>query len=132
MRTYEPQTLERQKLAKELKLLCTERLTTTASKNKVTRIEYVRYADDWMIGVSGDRMLGLQIKDRVSDFMENTLAQKLHSAKTKVTDIRNGNAHFLGYEIFLPKNRPISAYKGRGVRIIRRGDNLNYASIYLF
>lgn len=117
MRNYDPQTLERQKLAKKLKAFRMEPLKTNGLKNKVTRIEYVRYADDWMIGVSGDRKLALNIKDRVADFMKNSLAP----SKTKVTDLRTSNAHFLGYEIFLPKNRPISGYKGKGVRTIRRG-----------
>ena len=50
-----------------------------------------------------------------------TLEQELHPVKTKITDLRKGNAHFLGYEIFLPRNRPISSYKGKGVQTIRRG-----------
>jgi group II intron reverse transcriptase/maturase len=121
MRNHEPQSSERQKLAKKLKSLRMERLNTQGLKDKVTRIEYVRYADDWMIGISGNRNLASKIKDQVADFMKSTLAQKLHPVKTKVTDLRVGNAQFLGYEIFLPKNRPISEYKGKGVRTIRRG-----------
>ena len=121
MRLHEPQTFERQKLAKKLKALRAERLKTQGLKDKVTRIEYVRYADDWIIGVSGNRKLTFEIKDKISCFMKDVLGQKLHPAKTKVTDIRSGNAHFLGYDIFLPKNRPISSYKGKGVRNIRRG-----------
>jgi len=121
MRDHEPQSLERQKLAKVLKSLRMERFSTNGLKNKVTRIEYVRYADDWMIGLSGDRKLAFSIKEQVADFMKNTLAQRLHPVKTKVSDLRVGNAQFLGYEIFLPRNRPISAYKGKGVRTIRRG-----------
>jgi len=46
----------------------------------------------------------------------------MHPLKTKITDLRNGNVHFLGYEIFLPKNRPITGYKGKGVKTIRRGN----------
>ena len=121
MRKHEPQSMERQKLAKELKTLRMERLDTDGLKEKVTRIEYVRYADDWMIGVSGDRKLASNIKDKISDFMNNTLAQKLHPLKTKIIDFRKGNVQFLGYEIFLPRNRPISSYKGKGVKTIRRG-----------
>jgi len=121
MRNHEPQSLKRQKLAKELKSLRLERFETEGLKNKVTRIEYVRYANDWMIGVSGDRKLAFNIKEEIAYFMKNTLAQELYPVKTKVTDLRNGNAHFLGYEIFLPKNRPISSYKGKGVLTIRRG-----------
>ena len=121
MNTYEIQSLERQKLAKQLKKLRAERLKVEGSKVKVTRIEYVRYADDWMIGVSGNRKLASDIKELISDFMKNSLAQKLHPIKTKITNIRKGNAQFLGYEIFLPRNRPISSYKGKGVKTIRRG-----------
>jgi group II intron reverse transcriptase/maturase len=121
MENHEPQSLERQKLAKSLKSLRRERLETQGLKNKVIRIEYVRYADDWMIGVAGDRKLAIHIKDKVGDFLKTTLQQELHPIKTKVSYLRTGNVHFLGYEIFLPKNRPISRYKGKGVSTIRRG-----------
>ena len=120
MRHYQPQSLERRKLAKGLKSLRKKCLETPASKNKILRVEYVRYADDWMIGVAGDRKLAHQIKEEVRIFMKNTLQQKLHPTKTKVSDIRKGNVRFLGYEIFLPKHRPISGYKGKGVKTIRR------------
>lgn len=93
MKNHEPQSLERQKLAKELKSLRKERFLVKGLKNKVIRIEYVR-----MIGVSGDGKLALSLKDEVDNFMKNTLVQKLHPVKTKITDIRNGNAHFLGSE----------------------------------
>lgn len=121
MRIHEPQSPERQKLAKKLKSLRKQRLSTGSLKDKITRIEYVRYADDWMIGVSGNRKLVSQIKEKVAFFMQNTLKQNLHPTKTKISDLRKGNVHFLGYEIFLPKNRPISRYKGIGVETIRRG-----------
>ena len=121
MRSHEPQSSERQKLAKELKKLRIEKFKTPGLKNREIRIEYVRYADDWMIGISGDRKLAFNIKELVGHFMKNTLAQKLYPIKTKITDLRIGNAKFLGYEIFLPRNRPISTYKGKGVRTIRRG-----------
>lgn len=121
MRSDEPQSTERQKLAKEVKFLSSERLQTNSLKDKTIRIEYVRYADDWMIGVSGDRKLADKIKEYISTFMKNDLVQNLHPLKTKVTNLRKGNVHFLGYEIFFPKNRPISSYKGKEVQTIRRG-----------
>lgn len=121
MRNHEPHSFNRQKLAKRLKALRKERLETQGLKAKVIRIEYVRYADDWMIGVSGDRKLALDIKEQLIKFMKDHLEQELHPLKTKVTNLRKGNAQFLGYEIFLPSNRPIRKYKGKGVRTIRRG-----------
>ena len=121
MRQYEPQSKERQEIAKVLKLLRKKQLQVKGLKNKTTRMEYVRYADNWMIGVAGDKKLALNIKATIGNFMKDTLQQKLHPVKTKVTDLRKGNASFLGYEIFLPKNRPIASYKGKGVTTIRRG-----------
>ena len=121
MRNHQPQSKERQSLAKQLKKLRTERLQTPSLKDKVIRIEYVRYADDWMVGIAGDRNLASLIKRELAIFMKETLAQELHPVKTKIINLRKGNAHFLGYYIFLPCNQPISEYKGKGVRTIRRG-----------
>jgi group II intron reverse transcriptase/maturase len=121
MREYEAQSPERQELAKTLKSLRMERFNTVGLKNKVIRIEYVRYADDWMIGVTGNKELAFDLKEQITKFMKDDLDQNLHPVKTKITDLRKGNAYFLGYEIFLPRNRPISSYKGKGVRTIRRG-----------
>jgi group II intron reverse transcriptase/maturase len=116
-----PQSPERKECSKTLKSLRAKRLAMPSLKNKVTRIEYVRYAHDWMVGIAGDRKLALHIKTKLTLFMKNTLLQKLHPTKTKITNLRKGNAYFLGYEICLPKNRPISSYKGKGNKTIRRG-----------
>lgn len=124
MKGLNPHSKERQKLAKELKIMRAERLQTVSAKEKITRIEYVRYADDWMIGVSGDRKLAGKLKAKVAVFMETKLLQKLHPTKTSITDIRKGNAHFLGYDLFLPRNRPITRYKGKGVITIRKGQRM--------
>ena len=121
MLLHKQQSPTRQKLAKKMKFLRKKRLDTPASKSKVIRIEYVRYADDWMIGIAGDRNLAITIKEKVDNFMNITLDQKLNPIKTKVTDLKEGNVSFLGYEIFLPRNCPIAGHKGKGVRTIRRG-----------
>ena len=119
LKLFESYSSEYQKFAKELKVLRTEYMTLTVSKNKRTRIEYVRYADHWMIGTSGDRKLAFDIKEQVINFMKNNLVQKPHLIKT--TNLRKGNAHFLGYEIFLPRNISISKFKGKGVITTQRG-----------
>ena len=120
LKTLERQSPESKKCSKALKVLRAKRLAVPSLKNKVIRIEYVRYADDWMIGIAGNRQLAQQIKAKLTIFMQNILLQKLHPTKTKITDLRRGNAYFLEYEIFLPKNRPISEYKGKGIRTIHR------------
>lgn len=104
----------------ELKVLKQERTKTPSLAVQRIQIEYVRYADDWMIGISGDKILANQLKAEVSEFLEQTLLQKLHPTKTKVTNLRLGKARFLGYEIYLPRERRISAYTGSGTRTTRR------------
>lgn len=121
MRDLEPHSKERKILTKKLKLVRNDRLKTNSLKNEKIRIEYVRYADDWMVGISGKKKLASEIKTELTNFMKSTLLQELHPIKTKITDIRSGNASFLGYELFLPKNRPIKSFKGKGIRTIRRG-----------
>jgi group II intron reverse transcriptase/maturase len=113
---------ERVELVKEMKSIRKKRLMINSLKEPVTRIEYTRYADDWIIGVAGNHTLAMHFKDKVSEFLLKDLKQVIHPVKTKITNLRKGNVHFLGYYIFLPRNRPISPYKGKGVRTIRRGN----------
>lgn len=115
-------SIEYKHLIKEIKRFRKKRLLVNSLKEPTIRIEYARYADDWIIGIAGDRKLAIHFKDKVSDFLLTDLKQVIHPVKTKVTNLRMGNVHFLGYHIFLPRNRPISRYKGKGVRTIRRGN----------
>ena len=117
---HDSQSIERQELAKKLKQLRKERFQTEESTNKVIRIEYVRYANDWMIGVVGDKKFALQVKDKVIDFMKSYLKQKFYSVKIKIINLKKGTAHFLGYDLFFSKNRPITSYNKEGVKTIRR------------
>jgi len=122
MSNFPQNSSERKQYTKQIKSLREQRFKLQSLKTSVIRIEYARYADDWIIGISGDKDLAIHFKEKVDDFLTNTLKQLMHPLKTKITDLRNGNVHFLGYEIFLPKNRPITGYKGKGLKTIRRGN----------
>jgi group II intron reverse transcriptase/maturase len=63
------------------------------------RIRYVRYADDWLIGVIGSYELAEEIKGRVGKFLKDELALTLSQEKTKITNARTQEAEFLGYRI---------------------------------
>jgi len=63
------------------------------------RIRYVRYADDWLIGVIGSYKLAKEIKERVGKFLKDKLALDLSQEKTKITNARMEEAEFLGYRI---------------------------------
>jgi group II intron reverse transcriptase/maturase len=58
--------------------------------------KYLRYADDFVIGVLGPRPMAIEIRDKVKDFLKNELNVELSLDKTKVTHITKG-IEFLGY-----------------------------------
>lgn len=63
------------------------------------RVKYVRYADDWLIGVIGSHEQAEQIKDRIAEFLCEKLHLTLSKEKTKITNARLEEAAFLGYRI---------------------------------
>jgi len=114
--------LDRKQLRKEIKTLVNTRNLSVDSSLKYppVRVEYVRYADDWMVGIKGPESLAVKIKQELSEFFETKLKQKLSPEKTKITNLRKGNANFLGYEIYLPAHRSLTEYRGSGKRTVRR------------
>ena len=69
------------------------------------RVYYVRYADDFLIGVNGTREKALEIRAMIGEFLEETLKLELNLEKTKVTSSREDRAHFLGAEIRASRSR---------------------------
>ena len=61
-------------------------------------IRYVRYADDFLIGVAGPRILAKEIREKIRKFLETKLLLKLNLEKTKLTNISK-KIPFLGYLI---------------------------------
>ena len=66
------------------------------------RIKYVRYADDFIIGVIGSKADSETIKEDIKNFLYDKLKLTLSEKKTLIT---HGNKHakFLGYEIYVRK-----------------------------
>jgi len=60
---------------------------------------YVRYADDFLLGFSGPRHEAEAIKQRIGQYLRETLRLELSDAKTLITHARDNAARFLGYEV---------------------------------
>jgi group II intron reverse transcriptase/maturase len=58
--------------------------------------KFVRYADDFIIGVLGSRKLAVEIKYRIERYLNDNLKITLSKEKTKITHISKG-IPFLGY-----------------------------------
>lgn len=77
------------------------------------RVRYVRYADDWLIGVTGSKELAADIKEKAGTFLMETLGLELSSEKTKITHC-SGRAKFLGFLVGEPTYRVARRQKIRG------------------
>jgi group II intron reverse transcriptase/maturase len=63
------------------------------------RIKYLRYADDWLIGVWGSHALAEHIKQEVKIFLNDQLRLTLSEEKTCITHARTEVALFLGTQL---------------------------------
>ena len=70
-----------------------------------TRVKFLRYADDVLIGVIGPKVLAQQIRDELAEFLKRELKLELNQAKTLITHLPSQPAHFLGYAIKTSKPR---------------------------
>jgi len=62
------------------------------------RLVYVRYADDFMIGIIGTKREARDVKRKVGGFLQE-MSLTLSDTKTKITHATKGRARFLGYDI---------------------------------
>jgi retron-type reverse transcriptase len=60
-------------------------------------LKYIRYADDFLIGVVGPRTRAIEVRDKVEQFLREKLYITLSMDKTKITHITN-KIEFLGYK----------------------------------
>ena len=65
------------------------------------RLVYVRYADDFLVGVIGSQQDALEIKNKIGAFLKENLHLDMSEEKTLITHAKRDKAHFLGYEIFV-------------------------------
>jgi hypothetical protein len=74
-----------------------------------SRVKFLRYADDVVIGVIGPRSLAEQIKEEWARYLKEDLKQGLNQQKTLITHLTTEKVQFLGY-----------AFKTTGSRLRKR------------
>jgi len=93
----------RDKMIAEIKETLAQTFATTCQEPMDTeyrRIQYVRYADDFLIGIIGSKTECITIKADIAKFMAEKLRLELSEEKTLITNAHD-KAKFLGYEIFV-------------------------------
>jgi hypothetical protein len=63
------------------------------------KVHYVRYADDFLVLVNGNKELASTLKAEIGEFLRDKLRLELSEEKTLITHVSSENIRFLGYEI---------------------------------
>lgn len=74
------------------------------------RLQYVRYADDWICGVIGSKEDAESIKSNIKQFLSEKLHLELSDEKTLITQAKD-KARFLGFEVFVSNSNHVMTDK---------------------
>lgn len=98
---FESSEEEIQRMKKEISLLKEEMQTLPFGDpydKNYKRLNYCRYADDFIIGVIGSKEEALSIKTKVEDFIISNLHLEMEENKTSIVKATDG-VKFLGFEV---------------------------------
>ena len=112
---------------------------STRGENKNLRcIKYVRYADDFVLGIRGSRDFALKIAMKIETFIKSNLRLKVHDVFLTSRD--KGAVEFLGFKVYLSsiknkartksnKIKSIAKYKRRSIARLQ-GSNARISQAY--
>ena len=103
---------QKEQLVHEWKAARSQMMKLPAKSQTDKKIKYVRYADDFLLGVNGSKEECQVIKQQIKEFMANKLHMELSDEKTAITH-SNEYARFLGYDICIRRCAKVKATKGR-------------------
>lgn len=104
---------EKTQISKRIKILKKQQFSLSSVNHQdenFKRLQYVRYADDWLCGVIGSKAEAEKIKADFRNFLQKQLHLELSEDKTLITNARE-RANFLGYEIFVTTDSHVSSAK---------------------
>lgn len=98
---------DKEKIKKEYKEICKLKYTVPYFEpmdENFKRLQYVRYADDFIIGIIGSKSDAIKIKEELTKFLKTKLKLDLSQEKTLITH-SSKKARFLGYDITVSRNQ---------------------------
>ena len=104
---------ERKSIKKEMKNSTLRSFSVRASDDmdsSFKRLQYVRYADDFLIGIIDSKSDAEEIKRNLTDFISEKLKLKLSEEKTLITNAHKP-ARFLGYDVKIRKSNAFKKQK---------------------
>lgn len=97
-----------------------------AMDSNYKRLKYIRYADDFLIGVIGSKADCAKMKENFTIFMRDKLKLELSEEKTLITNAQD-SAKFLGYEISVRKSEAMKRNKLMAEETVQRTHNTGSA-----
>lgn len=111
---------QKKECIKEMRALkCQQRATPSRilRDENYKSIQYVRYADDFLIGLIGSKQDAEKLRSALAVFLKGKLGLTLSMEKTKITHSAE-NARFLGYDVFISRSQEVKKLStGRKARI---------------
>ena len=99
----------RKQMTAEIKRLREERNNYPARNemdSSIKRLKYVRYADDFLIGVIGSLEDCKTVKEDIKNYLKEALKLELSDEKTLITNAQKP-AKFLGFDIFIRRSNDL-------------------------
>ena len=126
------QTCRDPKVLKKFKALRLERNKKPSRIRTGTRVYYVRYADDWIVGVLGPKIMAQTLLSNIQTFLNSELRIQLNLEKTHITHIRSKRVKFLGvyFDIHSRKESKLVKRKSKVYGTIKA--RINQVRIYFY
>lgn len=104
-------------------------LMSLPSKSQTDKeIKYIRYADDFILGINGNKADCGKLKSELKAFIREKLNMELSEEKTLITH-SNEYARFLGYDIRVRRNDVVKPTKGFNTPTKRTLNNMTELAI---
>lgn len=101
---------ERETLIEQYKALKKRLNTIPCHQQTNKKFTFVRYADDWLVGLCGTKAECEALKVEIADFLSNELHLELSEEKTHITH-SSKDARFLGYNVSVRRCQKIKGFK---------------------
>ncbi len=110
----------KQEMNNEARALIKQRQKMTSRQITGIRLRYVRYADDWIVGLVSTPEFAETIRSEIQTFLKDRLNLILSPEKTKITDLLHDKASFLGFYIMIHKPKESNFTKATRSGVTRK------------
>ncbi len=88
------------------------------------RLNYVRYADSWLIGMASSKKEIIIIKEKVEKFLKEELNLELNIEKCQITNAGKENIEYLGVLISVPFYKEVASRSSTKIITMKRLDQV--------